>query len=329
MMEYTRCNLCGKDNTELVFEVEEQITGDHKRLRIVKCKSCELVYVNPRPSKGEIIMYYPPETYCEHQPVGKKKLSRHVIMLILGSLPGYSRKTKVLNNIIGKCLGTVLLSQINIVVPFKENGRILDVGCGNGEMTSWMKEYGWDIHGVDIAKNACEIARKEGLKTFCGHLHEAQYPTEYFDAITINHVLEHTHNPLSLLRECNRILKGDGILIVAVPNFGCSDSRLFGKSWYCIDTPRHLYHFTSETLDAMFNVAGFQVNKRKTKLRVPFYHPSSIKSYRIANPGLLPLCNVLFKASAGRLIRYIFSKNRYSEFSMTLIAYASKYEHRG
>jgi len=329
-MEYTRCNLCGKDSTELVFEVEEQITGEHKIFRVVKCKDCGLVYINPRPSKDEIILYYPPETYYAHQPPGKaKRLRRGLKKLVREGLPGYSMHTGVFRQILGRCLGMMLLSQIDIVVPFKENGRILDVGCGNGEMIGWMKEYGWDLHGIEIGKKACEQAEKQGLKTFCGQLHEAGYPAEYFDTITVNHVLEHVHDPLFLLRECNRILKQDGLLIVDVPNFGCFHSKLFGKTWHAIMCPVHLYHFTSDSLNKMCDAAGFQVKKWKYKLALPFYYTPSIKSYRSANPGLLPLCSVLFKASAGMFIKFIFSKNRGPGFSINLIAYASKCAQRG
>lgn len=327
MVEYASCSLCGGDSTELVFEVEEQITGDHEKFRIVKCKRCGLVYVNPRPCKGDITSYYPAETYDAHQLVGQRRNFRRCLKtLVWESLPGYSRRTGIFKRILGRLLGAILLRHVEIVVPFKENGRILDVGCGNGELIGWMKEYGWDTYGVDVGKKACEIAEKQGLKAFCGRLHEAGYPPEYFDVIAISHVLEHVHDPLALLRECNRVLKEDGLLILAAPNFGCFDCQLFGKSWYGIDAPRHLYHFTLDTLDAILNCAGFQVSKWKTKLRVPFYHTSSIKSYRRANPGFLPSCSVLFKASVGKFIKYILNKNRGTEFSINLVAYASKHD---
>jgi hypothetical protein len=107
-MEEVRCNLCGKDNTELVFEVEEQITSDHKRFRLAKCKSCGLAYINPRPSKDEIALYYSPETYYEHQPPGKgNRLRRGLKILALEGLPGYSMHTGVFRRILGKCLGVL------------------------------------------------------------------------------------------------------------------------------------------------------------------------------------------------------------------------------
>jgi len=107
-MEEVSCNLCGKDNTELLFEVEEQIISDHNKFRFVKCKSCGLAYINPRPSKDEIVLYYPPETYYAHQPPGKRnRLRRGLKKLAIEGLPGYSTCTGVFRQILGKCLGVL------------------------------------------------------------------------------------------------------------------------------------------------------------------------------------------------------------------------------
>lgn len=324
-MEYTKCNLCGKDNTELVFEAEEQVTSDHTRFRYVKCRNCGLAYINPRPSKDKIGLYYPTETYYTHQPPSKgHRLRRALKKLAIEGLPGYSAHTRAFRRILGKCLGMGLLSQIDIIVPFKEKGRIQDVGCGNGEAIGWMKEYGWELHGSEIGKKACEQAERQGIKTFCGQLHEARYPAEYFDVITINHVLEHIHDPLSMLRECNRILKQDGILIIDVPNFGSFDSELFRENWHALMCPVHLYHFTSDTLNRIINAAGFQVYKRKYKMAIYRYYRANIRNYRSTSPGLLPLCSVLFKASAGAFVKFLLSSNRGPGFSINLITYSSK-----
>jgi SAM-dependent methyltransferase len=226
---------------------------------------------------------------------------------------------------LGKILGIILLPQIDIVIPFKEKGRILDIGCGSGKTIGWMKEYGWELLGVDIAINACKVAEEQGLKTFCGNLHDAKYASGYFDVIILNHSLEHMYDPLSLLRECGRILKNKGLLIVAVPNFGCLESRLFGASWFQIDAPRHLYHFTRDTLNKLLNAAGFQVDRWKSKIRLPLDHLSSIRNSTTLDEGSTPSRKQVLKLSLVILFKYILSGNKWSEFSINLVTYASKH----
>jgi 2-polyprenyl-3-methyl-5-hydroxy-6-metoxy-1,4-benzoquinol methylase len=325
MMEYISCNLCGKDSTELIFEAGGQVLGERKIFHIVKCKNCGLIYVHPRPYKDEITLYYSPE-YAEHRLSGARgKLKHRLRTLALESLPGYSQNTSVFNRILGRTLGIILLSQIDIVIPFKEKGRVLDIGCGSGEMIGWMKEYGWELYGVDIARKACNVAEEQGLKTFCGNLHEAKYPASYFDSIILNHSLEHMYNPLSLLQECGRILKNEGLLIVSVPNFGCLESQFFGASWFQIDVPRHLYHFTRDTLNKTLHVAGFQVDKWKSKMRLPLDHMSSIRNSTTIDEGDIPSGKQVIKLSLGMFFKYILSGNKRSEFSINLVAYASKH----
>jgi len=227
----------------------------------------------------------------------------------------------------GRAIGAILLRQIDIVVPFKKDGKILDVGCGNGEMIGWMKEYGWKTYGVDTSREACEQAEKQGLDVFCGELQDAHFSSDFFDVITVNHVLEHVHNPLALLKECNRILKKDGLFIVDCPNFGCSDSRLFREYWQQVDAPRHLYHFTRDTLNKILNAAGFEVHKWKFKFPFPVYDRVSIKFYKEDNEGVSSkhlLRRLILKDSLFKLIKYFLSKDRGSRFSVNLTAYASK-----
>lgn len=324
-MEHTCCDLCHKDRTVLLFEATERITTDHMKFRVVQCSNCGLVYVDPRPSRDEIASYYPKETYDAYQPShGVRKLKQLLKELVWKSAPGYSRRSGMLKTILGRCLGFFVLPQMEIIIPFKESGKILDVGCGNGEMIGWMKKYGWETYGIDMSRQACVQAAEHGIKAFTGELKQAHFQAEYFDVIVISHVLEHVHNPLSLLQECNHILKKEGHLIISVPNFGCFDSQLFGRSWFQIDAPRHLYHFTSDTLDKMCQGAGFQVNKWKSKLPLPLYDKSSIKIYRSYNTGCTCLYRVLLKGSFVKLIKYIISRNKGPEFSINLTAYALK-----
>ncbi|MGB8225629.1 MAG: methyltransferase domain-containing protein, partial [Sedimentisphaerales bacterium] len=132
------------------------------------------------------------------------------------------------------------------------------------------------------------------------------------------------YDPLSLLRECGRILKNKGLLIVAVPNFGGLESQLLGTNWFQVDAPRHLYHFTRETLNKTLHAAGFEVYKWKPKIRLPLYHTSSIRSSTTIDNGGVPSEKQVLKLSFSTFFKYIISGDKQSDFSINLIAYASK-----
>jgi ubiquinone/menaquinone biosynthesis C-methylase UbiE len=160
-----------------------------------------------------------------------------------------------------------LLSQLK---PSK--GRALDVGCGDGNLLLLLENLGWDIYGVDISQAAIEIAKKKLTKknVFVGKLTECRFPSSYFDAISMRHVLEHLQNPLDTLREIRRVIKKDGILGISVPNIDSIYFRIFKGDWFHLDLQRHLYQFSLKTLTDMLNRAGFRVIKRSVSLEDPF-----------------------------------------------------------
>jgi 2-polyprenyl-3-methyl-5-hydroxy-6-metoxy-1,4-benzoquinol methylase len=137
--------------------------------------------------------------------------------------------------------------------------RLLDVGCGNGDFLLQMQKTGWNGSGLDPDPNAVEICRRAGLDVKLGTLREDSYPANYFDAITINHVIEHLHDPVKILGYCHRILRPNGTLWIATPNLNSIGHKMFGLNWLGLDTPRHLVIFTSASLKAALQQIGFQV----------------------------------------------------------------------
>jgi SAM-dependent methyltransferase len=134
----------------------------------------------------------------------------------------------------------------------------LDVGANDGFFLHLARQSGWDVQGVEIAESAAAYAREVfDLDVFVGQLTEANFPDQAFDVVTFWHVLEHVHDPLGHLQETYRILKPGGLLIVEVPNISSWQARLFGARWRALDTPRHLYHFSPDSLKAMLQKAGF------------------------------------------------------------------------
>jgi 2-polyprenyl-3-methyl-5-hydroxy-6-metoxy-1,4-benzoquinol methylase len=137
-------------------------------------------------------------------------------------------------------------------------GRLLDVGCGSGEWLLAMRQRGWAVEGFDFDESAVKVAGQKGLKVQCGSLEEQNYPDNNFDAVTLNHVIEHVPDPVRTLGECARILKPGGKLVLFTPNSASLGHRLFRKNWRGLEPPRHLHVFSMESMHRAFALAGFQ-----------------------------------------------------------------------
>jgi 2-polyprenyl-3-methyl-5-hydroxy-6-metoxy-1,4-benzoquinol methylase len=137
-------------------------------------------------------------------------------------------------------------------------GRLLDVGCGSGEWLLAMRQRGWAVEGFDFDESAVKLARGQGLKVECGLLEEQGYPDDHFDAVTLNHVIEHVPDPIGTLAECGRILKPNGKLVLFTPNNASLSHRLFGEYWRGLEPPRHLHIFSTESMRRTLSAAGFR-----------------------------------------------------------------------
>jgi len=139
-------------------------------------------------------------------------------------------------------------------------GRLLDFGCGGGSFLKRMSDQGWNVTGLDAAVGAVrEIQDELGLNALAGSLPHPDLHSGSFDVVTMWHSLEHVHHPLDILREAYRVLAPGGKLVVATPNIESLPYYWFGQSWFGLDLPRHLTHFTPKTLRDMLSTAGFVV----------------------------------------------------------------------
>jgi predicted SAM-dependent methyltransferase len=116
---------------------------------------------------------------------------------------------------------------------------------------------GWAAEGVDFSKTAVDRALKQGLCVHLGTLQEVGFPDHIFNVVRMSHVLEHLYDPLWTLREVRRILRADGKVHVAMPNAGSVNARLFGRHWWLIESPRHLFLFTPRNFAQLCERAGF------------------------------------------------------------------------
>ncbi len=139
------------------------------------------------------------------------------------------------------------------------SARILDVGCGRGVVFGPLADRGFQVYGVEMSEAAARGCDPRAQVRIGDHLSAAGFEPAFFDQIVIWHVLEHLPDPAGTIRECHRILKPGGRLIIAVPNFSSAQARWSGPAWFHLDPPRHLYHFPCDALHRLAEQAGFDV----------------------------------------------------------------------
>lgn len=145
---------------------------------------------------------------------------------------------------------------------YATQGTLLDIGCGGGQFLVFLRENGWQVAGIEVNEEMATYGRESlNLNIKTGDLQEAGFSENTFDVITLFHVLEHIQDPIVTLRECYRILKPGGLLVIAVPNFNSWQSRWTRKHWFHLDVPHHLHHFSAKTLQNFLEENSFRVGE--------------------------------------------------------------------
>jgi 2-polyprenyl-3-methyl-5-hydroxy-6-metoxy-1,4-benzoquinol methylase len=246
--EHILCNLCGKDDFTVLFEkidtpLEIPLTDKFSAAKgilstdqIVRCNHCDLVYTNPR-IKADIIVdscaQGDDEVYVS-QEEGRKVTFQE----------GFNWIKEATN-------------------PQTENEykpKILDIGCAAGFFLSVAKENGFDPYGVELNKWLAEWGMKRyDLKNVkAGTLEAAEWKDNFFDYLTMWDVLEHVPDPMTTLKEMNRITKKNGYVVISYPDFSSILAKLFGRKWWFL-LSHHIFYFTPTTMEAMLKKAGFRV----------------------------------------------------------------------
>jgi SAM-dependent methyltransferase len=150
-------------------------------------------------------------------------------------------------------------------------GRLLDVGCGAGDLLLRMKRYGWEVEGIEPDPIAAAELRKFGLRVIEGTLPNNDLRPASFDVITASHVIEHVPDPVAFLAECFALLRSNGRIVLATPNVESDGFRKFGNSWVHLDPPRHLVLFTPTSLELALRKAAFKVEQVTTSCRSAYF----------------------------------------------------------
>ena len=143
----------------------------------------------------------------------------------------------------------------------KKKGKILDIGFGRPIDLEIFQDHGWSSYGTNVVPHVIQVAKKKKLNAFLGEITDAPYSANYFDVITMWHVLEHLHKPELYIKKAHHLLKKGGLLIIEVPNMKSPVARFFGCNWFELDLPNHIYQFTPKALTLLLNNNGFKVEE--------------------------------------------------------------------
>ena len=231
------CPLCGNLHSTPFLEVEDYLaTG--KTFKLVQCDSCSFVFTNPRPSPDCMGKYYESGDYISH---AKDNSSIKNIGYFTSRTIMFHKK----------------LSWIKSLQPV--NSRLLDFGCGTGSFLKFLSKKNWEVWGVEPNDTARKHLTGELKHRVFSNLSEI--PETTFDIITLWHVLEHLHDIHGTINDLISNLSATGWLVMALPNFCCHDAQHYKHFWAGYDVPRHLSHFTPQTIKLLAKKHRLQLVK--------------------------------------------------------------------
>jgi len=249
-LEEVNCILCSRPG-EPQFQKSDKFPP-HEKFRIVRCPECGLAWVSPRPSQNEIARYYP-ETYSWKPESGDESAIHRLERWYRFHLLRYETR------------------QLLRATDLSAGDAVLDVGCGSGDRLLVMKEAGLAPAGVETGSPADYARERLGLDVHRGTLESSRFEDGRFRAVTLYNVIEHVHDPRSLLREAHRVLAPGGWLVVQAPNTKSLQAGLFGRRWAAVDVPRDLWYYTPALLGRLVEGSGFRVERAVH--RTSFWHP--------------------------------------------------------
>lgn len=222
------CPICNNKNFEMILKKDDL----SKYYHIVKCKNCDLVFINPLPTEEDLNKYYNTEyAVPEYQKIKLVKKAK-----------------KILN----------LLKKYRL----SSNSRILEIGASHGFFLNEAKKQGFIPYGVELSKKACNNAKKcFGINIENVDFLQSSFinKKECFDVVVLLDVLEHLTNQNEILNGINTVLKRNGIVILTLPNINSWEFKICGRYWEWLSPPAHLFYYSPNTIKKMLKKHGFDI----------------------------------------------------------------------
>lgn len=260
------CPSCGVATTGYRYQgLLDHLGGVPGRWNFRHCECCKSLYLDPRPTPAAIGKAYSPKSYFTHESGEEKNAADNGDSFAWQLSNGYLNTRFGCRREPAHAAGRWL---VPLLFPIKQQldffhrhlprkcGALLDVGCGNGAFMLRAADAGWEVQGIEPDSAAAERAIAAGLCVHRGDMTTFE-SAEAFDAVTLSHVFEHLHDPLAALHMCRRVLKPGGMLWMAMPNIGGLGHRIYGRAWFPLDPPRHLFLPSMRELERLCRDAGF------------------------------------------------------------------------
>ena len=215
-------------STNQIFIKVKDNSVSKESFELLMDEELQLLKTHPQPSLDKLPKYYESEDYISHTD-GKRSLFEKVYQMI---------KSYSLNKKVG------LINSLH-----SQKGSLLDIGAGTGDFLATAKKGDWKITGIEPNEKAKAISISKGV-SFADNLESIE--SHSFDVITMWHVLEHVPNLENQIIELKRLLKPNGTIIIAVPNYKSFDAKYYGAFWAAYDVPRHLWHFSKISIEKLF-----------------------------------------------------------------------------
>jgi hypothetical protein len=263
------CPGCNSTTITLLDEIKTHHASYGGHTNLSKCLICGLYFVNPLPNEQQLAEIYAGSYHY----------------------PG----TGLVDKIVDAWTTTELNSDAALISKYKQNGKILDIGAGRGDMLVKFNGESWERWAHDPFLSQGDI---DSLKKKIGdHVNIkntlAEYEENTFDVVILRNVIEHTAQFNELIKDINRILKKDGILFIRTPNIEAQDYKKFKTNWYVIWMPGHIVFFSGHALTNTLEKNNYSITYLKP---TPYTAPASVlRSDTSQTPLLLKaLKSVLF-----------------------------------
>src|SRR5688572_693355 len=323
-LERVACPRCNSEKTSPVYSAQDYLYGLSGTFYAESCDDCGLWFQNPRPVETDLSLLYPC-TYAPHAettfrfsaPAKKLNWTRRCWRgwnngFLTKRLGYQTRSTPGVAARCGAVLGASLSraarwrAGVDLIPRFVPDGRLLELGCGNGDSLKKLRDLGWrNLHGVELSESAARIARRSGFVVKTANIETAleSYPDGWFDAIVAEMVLEHLVNPFTVVQQIARKLKPGGEFLFSTVIRDSVDGLIFGRYGVSYDFPRHMVFFRKRDLNEMLRADFDRIQSWHQSTPIDFYRPAYLRDGRV--DGRL---GSFFKSRAGAQVVWLLAR---------------------